>query len=176
MRNVTIHTPDEEKKLSTLAPPKGVQRSLSGRTLMNYEERKFKREHVWESCCLRADARMCRYLTKSFFALCILSFCGIGILTNDDPCSSNLQFYYSCVSLIIGGVLEQQSSSSSSTREDSKKWSFKKKHEQHSNNRTSVFSSLPIIRHRSSIWMQCGKLFMARHDTICTFRAYWFIA
>ena len=120
MANVTIHTPDEEKNVSKLQPPKGVKRSLSGRTLMNYEERKFKREHVWESCCLRADARMCRYMTKSFFALCILSFCGIGILTNDDPCSSNLQFYYSCVRLIIGGVLEQQSSSSSSS-DDSKK-------------------------------------------------------
>ena len=103
--------------MSTLAPPKNMKRSLSGRTLMNYEERKFKREHVGESCCLRADARMCRYMTKSFFALCILSFCGIGILTNDDPCSSNLQFYYSCVSLIIGGVLEQSINTHDKDRE-----------------------------------------------------------
>ena len=112
MANVTIHTPDEEKKLSKLQPPKGIKRSLSGRTLMAYKIS--ERDKVWESCCLRTDARMCRYITKSIFAFSILAFCATGLLTTDDPCSPLLTFYSSTISLIAGSYLEQQSSSSSS--------------------------------------------------------------
>ena len=123
MTNVTVHTSDDEKKITSKLsiPPDTIKRTLSGRTLLNYEMKKFDRETVWESCCLRTDARMCRYITKSIFAFSILAFCATGLLTTRDPCSPLLTFYSSTISLIAGSYLEQQSSSSSSNRDDNKK-------------------------------------------------------
>lgn len=62
---------------------------------------------LWQSCCIKCDKQVVQYVTKTFFAVCILGFTCIQIANNTDPCNPLLTWYTSLVGMIAGSYIEQ---------------------------------------------------------------------